>query len=108
MQIRTGDLLRFRCHTGHAYTAEALVAHTADSLEASLWAVVRAMEENGLLLRRIAEQQPALGQRAAAQQLLDQARVLTQQTETIRQVLFQPATLPAATPATPDGTGGAA
>ena len=108
MQIRTGDLLRFRCHTGHAYTAEALVAHTADSLEASLWAVVRAMEENGLLLRRIAERQPALGQRAAAQQLLDQARVLTQQTETIRQVLFQPATLPAATPATPDGTGGAA
>jgi two-component system chemotaxis response regulator CheB len=46
-------LLHFRCRTGHAYSAESLLSKQTDSLEATLWAAVRALEENAALARRM-------------------------------------------------------
>ena len=48
-------VLRFRCHVGHAYTAETLVAGQSSGLEDALWAAVRAFEENAKLATRMAE-----------------------------------------------------
>ena len=48
-------MLRFRCRVGHAYSAESLASEQADNLEASLWAALRALEENTGLNRRLAE-----------------------------------------------------
>jgi two-component system chemotaxis response regulator CheB len=47
--------LRYRCHVGHAYTAETLVAEQSSGLEDALWAAVRAFEENAKLSARMAE-----------------------------------------------------
>lgn len=47
------DLVHFRCRTGHAYSPESLVAEQDKSLEATLWAAVRALEENAALSRRM-------------------------------------------------------
>lgn len=47
-------LTRFRCHTGHAFSLEALVAEQARALEGSLWAAVRALQESETLARRMA------------------------------------------------------
>lgn len=47
-------VLRFRCHVGHAYTAETLVAGQSSGLEDALWAAVRAFEENAKLATRMA------------------------------------------------------
>ncbi|MDF1504415.1 chemotaxis protein CheB [Roseisolibacter sp. H3M3-2] len=45
---------RFRCHTGHAYSFDSLLASTSESAEAALWGAVRAVEETALLLREAA------------------------------------------------------
>ncbi|HJX28973.1 MAG TPA: chemotaxis protein CheB [Thermoanaerobaculia bacterium] len=47
------ELLHFRCRIGHAYSPESLLAEQEQSLEATLWAAVRALEENAALSRRM-------------------------------------------------------
>jgi two-component system chemotaxis response regulator CheB len=53
-ELKHGKLLRFRCHTGHAFTADALLKSTQHSLEETLWVALRMMEERKNLLTNIA------------------------------------------------------
>jgi two-component system, chemotaxis family, protein-glutamate methylesterase/glutaminase len=48
-----GKLIRYRCHTGHAYTASSLLASLTESVEELLWQSMRAMEETTMLLENI-------------------------------------------------------
>lgn len=54
-EINDEDLLRFRCHVGHAFLAESLSDGQAERLEAALWSAVRALEEQMILAKRIVE-----------------------------------------------------
>jgi len=53
-ESETGGLLHFRCHVGHAYGADSLLAAKSGALEGALWGAVRALEEKAELLRRLA------------------------------------------------------
>ena len=53
-EVNTGHVLRYRCHTGHAFTAEALAESSRQSLEESLWVALRMMEERKNLLSSLA------------------------------------------------------
>jgi two-component system chemotaxis response regulator CheB len=55
LQLQEGDRFRFRCHTGHAYSAASLVAAVSEGIEDSLWNAIRALEEGGMLMHRMAE-----------------------------------------------------
>ena len=46
--------LRFRCHTGHAYSADSLLAEIGEGVEASMWNAIRALQEGSMLMRRLA------------------------------------------------------
>jgi two-component system chemotaxis response regulator CheB len=48
-----GGVLRYRCRIGHAYSAESMVHANTESVERSLWAAVRALEESAELSRRV-------------------------------------------------------
>lgn len=54
VQIREGTIVRFRCHTGHAFSIQTLLAEVNDAIDNGLWATIRAMEERLLLLRQLA------------------------------------------------------
>lgn len=54
-EMHDEDLLRFRCHVGHAYSAESLSEGQSERLEVALWSAVRALEEQMILARRIVE-----------------------------------------------------
>jgi len=43
--LREGKLVRFRCHTGHAFSADALLTSNGEELEARLWDAVRAADD---------------------------------------------------------------
>ena len=46
VQPRESKIVRFRCHTGHAFTASALLAELITSVEEKMWqAMRRALEE---------------------------------------------------------------
>lgn len=46
-------LLRFKCHVGHAYSADSLEVNQSQSLEAALWAALRSLQERANLFRRL-------------------------------------------------------
>jgi two-component system chemotaxis response regulator CheB len=52
--MRDGKLLRYRCHVGHVYTADGLVAKKETVLENVLWSALRALEESVALRVRMA------------------------------------------------------
>jgi two-component system, chemotaxis family, protein-glutamate methylesterase/glutaminase len=50
-----GDVPRYRCHTGHAFSADSLLTEQGGGLENALYSALRVMEEKAALLRRMAE-----------------------------------------------------
>jgi two-component system chemotaxis response regulator CheB len=51
-QIEEGSIVRFRCHTGHAYSKQTLLEATDDKIDDLLWRVLRAIDERTLVLMR--------------------------------------------------------
>jgi two-component system chemotaxis response regulator CheB len=52
-EVRQANPLRYRCHTGHAFTAGVLSKLQGNEVEEALWAAVRAMHEQEQLFRRL-------------------------------------------------------
>ena len=84
LQLSGDGILRFRCHTGHAYTVNSLLAEVNESIEEALWSAVRAIEEQMLLLRDVAQHVRHKGDAGEAEQLMRQAREAEQQVEFVR------------------------
>jgi two-component system, chemotaxis family, protein-glutamate methylesterase/glutaminase len=55
-EIQEGDLLRFRCRTGHAFSPETLLSAQSEAIETALWEALRAIEERLALRRRLVQQ----------------------------------------------------
>jgi two-component system chemotaxis response regulator CheB len=54
MQLDEEGCIRFRCHTGHAYSADSLVAEISEGIEDALWIAIRSLHEGSLLMRQMA------------------------------------------------------
>lgn len=85
---RRGRLLKYRCHVGHGYTVEALVAEQARTLESALWAALRSLEENAGLRRRLARRARDSGWAAIAAQFDKHSEEAEARASVIRQVLM--------------------
>jgi two-component system chemotaxis response regulator CheB len=55
LQLQEGTLFRFRCHTGHAYSIESLLADITEKMDDALWNSIRAFEEGELFMRHMAQ-----------------------------------------------------
>ena len=86
-ETREGALVHFRCRVGHAYTAESLLAHQADQLEAALWTALRSLEEHAALSRRLAVRANGRGHSHTASAFTEQAMDAEHHATTIRNVL---------------------
>lgn len=49
-KMKEGDGLRYRCHTGHAFTSAVLLAVQSEKIEETLWTALRMFEERQNLL----------------------------------------------------------
>ncbi|MEO6174756.1 MAG: chemotaxis protein CheB [Flavobacterium circumlabens] len=56
-KMNKGPDLRYRCHTGHAYTAAALLTEQTMKIEETMWTALRMFEERKNLLTTIAQDQ---------------------------------------------------
>ena len=52
--VPDATVLRFRCRTGHAWSAESLVAQQDTDVEEALWTALRVLEERAEMSRRLA------------------------------------------------------
>jgi two-component system chemotaxis response regulator CheB len=86
-QVDERELLRFRCHVGHVYLGEALLAEQSATLEAALWKAVRTFKEKGVLARQLAAGQDT--NPGTAPLLLEEARLADHYAGLIQQYLLQ-------------------
>lgn len=87
-EINDQNMLRFRCHVGHAFSAEALSDGQSQMLEVALWSAVRALEEQMLLARRIVERARAANHTHAARTFEKRAQEAETNSSIIRQLLL--------------------
>ena len=78
IEITNGRLVRFRCHTGQAFSMNSLLAELTESTENTLWSAVRAIDENIMLLDHMA-------QHARQAEKLDLAKMLARKSEESKQ-----------------------
>lgn len=66
-KVGKGAALRYRCHTGHAYTAKVLLAEQTKKLEETMWTALRMFEERRNLLTTLAKGPESASSRSAAE-----------------------------------------
>jgi two-component system chemotaxis response regulator CheB len=54
-ELKDGDLVRYRCQVGHAFSAESMMTAQQDAVERALWKALGAIESRVALWRRISE-----------------------------------------------------
>jgi two-component system, chemotaxis family, protein-glutamate methylesterase/glutaminase len=80
--------LRFRCHTGHAYTAAYLLADQTSKIEETMWTALRMFEERQNLLTQIAKGKKGVGSPSALERAnmsqvhIDRIRAILTSTQT--------------------------
>jgi two-component system, chemotaxis family, protein-glutamate methylesterase/glutaminase len=87
-ELQDGELMRFRCRIGHAFSSESLLAVQNEALEGALWAALRGLEENAALAQRVAARTRASRLDLAADKLEQQAKKAQEQAEIIRRLLL--------------------
>lgn len=87
--LKEGKLIRYRCHTGHSYTASSLLAEVTETVESSLWNVIRGLEESILLLDQTAQAYVDAGQPEEAAPFLEKARQTRERARRLHEFTFQ-------------------
>jgi two-component system chemotaxis response regulator CheB len=85
LQLKEGEMMRFRCHTGHAYSASSLLAELTESVEETLWSAVRSIQESAMLMRHLAEHLSGNGESRLAERFLQKAHEAQQRSDMVRQ-----------------------
>ncbi|HUR35156.1 MAG TPA: chemotaxis protein CheB [Vicinamibacterales bacterium] len=93
LRMKQAGPTRFRCHTGHAYSAASLAAAVNDGIEDALWSAVRALEEAALLMRHLATHARVEDAPRRANDFDAQADEAHRQSETVRDVVRRRDTL---------------
>jgi two-component system, chemotaxis family, protein-glutamate methylesterase/glutaminase len=73
-------LLRFRCHVGHAYSADSLEVGQSQALEMALWAALRSLQERADFFRRLAR-------RSQGSRFAEKARLADEHAQVLRSVV---------------------
>jgi two-component system chemotaxis response regulator CheB len=88
-ELHNSNLIRFRCHVGHVYSADTLLAEQSDDVERALWSAVRALEEKAALARRMATQAQQQNRFLSKAQFNERAQESAHHAALIREVIYQ-------------------
>ncbi|HEY9832808.1 MAG TPA: chemotaxis protein CheB [Stenomitos sp.] len=88
LQLKEGSLIRFRCHTGHAYSLNTLLAEVTQSIEESLWDGIRTIEASEMLMIHTAKHLHEMNEHEAADLLLQKAEDAKRRANLVRQAVM--------------------
>src|SRR5262245_40917449 len=78
-----GEPMRYRCHTGHAFTADSLLAELSEVTEGAIWGSIRAIQESSMLMRHLAQHWREIDP-SAADEFLRKAKAARARADLIR------------------------
>ena len=87
LRLDDKTLFRFRCHTGHAFTASTLLAALAERTEDALWNSVRAIEESAMLLAHMADHVPPMDEGALVEEFRRLAEEALRRAQAVRALI---------------------
>jgi len=85
--LKDGQLLRYRCHTGHAYSPEALLEAISEKIENNLFAALRGVDEHVMLLNHVGDHFAEANHRKEAASYFRKAREAEQRVALIREAI---------------------
>ncbi len=86
--IADGDLIRYRCHTGHAFSADSLLVSITENVEETLWSAIRGVEESILLLNDLGDHYAERNQPKLAAVCFQKAQEAESRAEIVRRTVF--------------------
>lgn len=79
--------VRYRCHTGHAFTARVLEALQSDTVEDAIWGAIRALHEQERLFIKMSEKALQTGNAESAAEYQTKAAQARAQSKALRDVI---------------------
>ena len=83
-EIEDGGILRYRCHTGHAYSADVMSLALDESLRRALASALRALDERVALTKKLESQARNQGSNRLAAMWAEKAAEFEKEAETVR------------------------
>lgn len=103
LQLKENGRTRYRCHTGHAYSADTLLSEVTETVEETLWSAIRSIDESAMLMRHMAEHVQE-SDAPAAERFREKAREAEGRSALVRQAVFSHENLSEEKPAEPADT----
>ncbi len=86
VELRDKHPIRFRCHTGHAFTALTLREALEENSENALWSAVRTLQERAMLMAHLAKHARGADQAELAQEWEREAELAKDKAEQVRRI----------------------
>ncbi len=87
LQLKENGRTRYRCHTGHAYSADTLLSELTESVEETMWSAIRTIDESVMLMRHMAEHVRE-SDNGASERFLEKAREAERRSKLVRRAVF--------------------
>jgi two-component system, chemotaxis family, protein-glutamate methylesterase/glutaminase len=87
-QIEEGNLMRFRCRVGHAWSPESLLEQQTLALEGALWMAIRGLEEKVALVTELGQRAADRGYQRTAGRFSDTADSAREAAELVRRLVM--------------------
>lgn len=89
LKVRDQPIARFRCHTGHGFSAQYLLEGLDVETEEAIWSAVRTLQEGVMLREHLAQHAQDAGREDEAGALREAARKQLERAKTLRSVLVR-------------------
>lgn len=86
-EIADGSMLRFRCHVGHGFTADAVLSAQGEEIERTLGRLQRTHQERAVLARKMADQERIGERHNLADQLERRAHEYEEDAQLVRELM---------------------
>lgn len=86
--LRDGNLMRFRCHTGHAFSADALLSTITEKIEDSLYSTMRGIEESIMILDHLGDHFAEINESRLAALYYQKSKEAEQRAQIVRQAVL--------------------
>jgi two-component system chemotaxis response regulator CheB len=88
-EVQDGELLRYACRVGHAFTMESMLHDQSAATERAVWAAVRALEERADLARRMEQRSHASGLHIVANRYRELAQTADKNASVLRKLVLE-------------------
>lgn len=88
LALRNDNLIRYRCHTGHAYSLDTLMAAVLEKIEDSLYGAIRGMDESIMLLNHLGDHYAEANQPRLAALYFKKAKEVEERSQHVRKAVL--------------------